>query len=381
MTNVQTHLPPEFSGNGHPPDNAEPTLEDLEWESAQAFEDDREPVLDEDPEPQPARPLSDRRIRAIDGAEFVFASSAKVPALWGNAGAEVLWAPGESLMNVGPDGVGKTTLMQQLMLARIGLREELLSVPVEPAEGRVLYLAMDRPAQAARSLRRMVSEKNESALRKRLAVWKGPLPVDVLKGPTVLADWIEKEFGPVSDVFCDSLKDLAPKLSDDDVGSRVNHARQELLARGLEVVEGHHQRKEQRGTGKPKSLADVYGSRWLTAGAGSVLLLWGEPGDLVVDLRHLKQPSETFGPEKVLHDHVRGQSSLHERTDLAILLGAAAHGLAAKDAARLMFETPEPKPNETEKARRKLEGLVGSGDAERRDDPDGLARYFAKGAA
>ena len=48
--------------------------------------------------------------------------------------------------------------------------------------------------------------------------------------------------------------------------------------------------QRENGGAKPKRLADVYGSRWLTAGMGSVLLLWGEPGDLVVEVRHLKQP-------------------------------------------------------------------------------------------
>jgi len=141
----------------------------------------------------------------------------------------------------------------------------------------------------------------------------------------------------------DSLKDLAPKLSDDEVGSRVNSARQELLARGVQVFEVHHQRKEQRGQGAPKRLADVYGSRWLTAGAGSVVLLWGEPGDLVVELRHLKQPAEDVGPLFVLHDHVRGSSALLEHVSLETALANAVHGLTVKDTAELMFETTDPK--------------------------------------
>jgi replicative DNA helicase len=317
--------------------------------------------------------------RKLDGAEFVFRSPLEVPAIWGKPGGEVLATLGESFMLVGPDGVGKTTLMQQLVLGRCGILGELLGLPIVPAAGRVLYLAMDRPAQAARSLRRMVDETaHAETLRERLAVWRGPLPVDVLKGPAVLADWIEAEFPDVVDVVVDSLKDLAPKLSDDEVGGKVNLARQELLARGVQPFEVHHQRKEQRGQGSPKKLADVYGSRWLTAGAGSVVLLWGEPGDLVVELRHLKQPVEDVGPLSVLHDHARGVSTRLEQVDVESALGHAVHGLTVKDAAGLMFETLDPKPNAIEKARRKLESLVGRGIAERRDDPDGLARYFGR---
>jgi len=225
----------------------------------------------------------------------------------------------------------------------------------------------------------MVVEGDAPALRERLAVWKGPLPVNVLERPSMLADWIAAEFPGVSDVFVDSLKDLAPKLSDDEVGSKLNMARQELLARGLQVVEAHHQRKEQRGQGAPKTLADVYGSRWLTAGAGSVLLLWGEPGDLVVELLHLKQPAEPFGPHKLLHDHVHGRSALYEPGDLLETLERSPAGMLVADAARALYETSgTPTPNQVEKARRKLNRLIENGHAERRDDLDGTARYYAR---
>jgi hypothetical protein len=280
-------------------------------------------------------------------------------------------------MVVGPDGVGKSTVVQQVVLGRVGIVSELLALPIVRAEGRVLYLAMDRPSQVARSLRRMVDEdEHGDALRERLFVWKAPAPVNVLASPSRLADWIETEYEGVSDVVVDSLKDLAPKLSDDEVGSKVNLARQELLARGMQVLEIHHQGKEQRGQGKPKALADVYGSRWLTAGAGSVVLLWGEPGDLIVELRHLKQPADEVGPFRIVHDHVRGSSSIHEHVDLETVLVTSRGGLTVKDAARLIFESDDPKANEIEKARRKLERLVERKLAERRDDADGLARYF-----
>jgi hypothetical protein len=337
-----------------------------------------------DPVPETAQGRSDEKAaervptpRKLDGATFIFSSPLETPAIWGTPGGEVAWAPGEALMIVGPDGVGKSTVAQQLVLGRIGVLSELLGLSIAPAEGGVLYLAMDRPAQVARSLHRMVDEERHAEiLRDRLIVWKGPPPVNVLASPTALADWIEAEFGAVSDVVIDSLKDLAPKLSEDEVGSKVNLARQELLARGVDVLEIHHQRKEQRGQGKPRTLADVYGSRWLTAGAGSVVLLWGDPGDLVVELRHLKQPADEIGPLQIVHDHGIGSSRIHERADLETVLETSRGGLTVKDAARILFESDEPRANEIEKARRKLDRLVQRNLAERRDDPDGLARYF-----
>jgi hypothetical protein len=41
---------------------------------------------------------------------------------------------------------------------------------------------------------------------------------------------------------------------------------------------------------------DVYGSTWLTAGTGSVILLNGEPGDPIVIMHHLKKPVAEGGP-------------------------------------------------------------------------------------
>ena len=120
--------------------------------------------------------------RSIPGGQFILDSPAEVPALWGK-GDEVLQSAGESLLIVGPDGVGKTTLASRYALARCGLSSELLGYPVAPAQGRVGYFALDRPQQIARSFGRMVPKTNRSLLDERLTVWSGPLPVDVLRTP------------------------------------------------------------------------------------------------------------------------------------------------------------------------------------------------------
>lgn len=92
-------------------------------------------------------------------------------------------------------------------------------------------------------------------------------------------------------VMIDSLKDMAPSLSDEATGQGINPAMQMCVAAGVEVLALHHQRKAQGVNTKPRKLADVYGSRWLIAGCGSVLMLWGEAGDSIVELTHPKQPS------------------------------------------------------------------------------------------
>lgn len=314
------------------------------------------------------------RSRTVDGATFVRDVPDKIPTIWGDDNGTA-WAKGEGLMIVGPDGVGKTSLAQQLVLARAGVRSGLLGMNVEEAPGRILYIAADRPRQAASSMRRMVNLEDEELLRDRLVVWKGPLEFELTKSPQLLREFVD-DIGGISDVVIDSLKDLSPDLVKDEIGSRVNMAFQELIASGYELEVLHHQRKEQQGASKPRRLTDVYGSRWLTAGMGSVVLLWGEPGDLVVEFKHLKQPEGEIGPFNIVHDHSRGTSEVQGRIDLVQALAAAGNGLTVADASLLLFETTSPSRNETEKARRRLNTLADNGRATRHDDPDGLARYF-----
>ncbi|MDT1837607.1 AAA family ATPase, partial [Acinetobacter baumannii] len=92
--------------------------------------------------------------------------------VWGR-GENVLWAEGEALMIYGGSGVGKTTIAGQLIRALILADGDVLGLPVTPAAGRVLYLAMDRPSQAARSLSRQFhAGAHRPALSERLTVWE-----------------------------------------------------------------------------------------------------------------------------------------------------------------------------------------------------------------
>jgi replicative DNA helicase len=287
----------------------------------------------------------------------------------------VLWAKGEGVLIVGPDGVGKTSVQHQLIRARIGLAPNVLGVAAERSDRPVLYIAADRPRQAARAFKRTVHEADLDLLRERLIVWRGPLPFDLATTPAAFASFVS-EHG-AGTVFVDSLKDVALDLSKDETGSRVNVAFQHVIAAGIELCVNHHQRKEQQGGGKPKGLADVYGSRWLTAGMGSVLLLWGEPGDLIVDLVHLKQPSEPFGPHRVIHDHIHGTSSIHEPIDIEQTI--ALHGLAgvtATELARLQTRADTPDRNAVERARRRLEALVAKDRLRRLEGKDGEAVHY-----
>lgn len=176
------------------------------------------------------------------GGSFILDTDPTPQALWGS-GDQVLWADGEALINSGPQGVGKTTLTQQLGLGRCGFEEyaELLGFRITPGQKRVLYLAMDRPKQIARSFRRMVGEAWRAELDARLVVWQGPPPNDLARYPSLLLKLCQQ--ADADTVIVDSLKDAALKLSDDDVGAGYNRARQLAIVSGVQVIELHHLRK------------------------------------------------------------------------------------------------------------------------------------------
>jgi len=238
----------------------------------------------------------------VAGDVFVLDGGIDLEPRWGTT-TDVLWAHGESLMLVAPTGAGKTTVAVQLVEALIGANDgTVLGLPVMPCR-HVLYLAMDRPRQIKRALRRRLGHLPRQLLHERLSVRRGPLPTDLAKVPDQLVTLARQVGADV--VVVDSLKDACAKLTDDESGSMVNRGIQMANADDLDVIVLHHQRKGQNGAA-PSKLEDVYGSTWLTAGAGSVVLLWGEAGSEQVELRHLKQPADPVGPWNLEHDHLTG---------------------------------------------------------------------------
>ena len=309
-------------------------------------------------------------LRAVDGATFLLDTPTSIHAIWGK-GDTNLWAQGEPLMIVGPTGIGKTTICQQVVLGRLGLRDEIINQPVEPSQHRVLYLAMDRPNQARRSMQRMVNEQDRDILEEQLIFWTGPLPFNIVEDPSALTRFA-KQHG-ADTVIIDSLKDVCHKLTDDEQASKTNAAIQELLASGIEACALHHQRKGLAGTKKtdkvPSTIDDVYGSTWLVAGMGSIVCVWGQPGDPIVELTHLKAPAEQVGPWTLHIDFDLGYTTVEDQANPLAIVGSAPRGATVNLVARVMFKTDEPTRNETEKARRRLDKLVDQGLIHREEVP------------
>lgn len=298
----------------------------------------------------------------VDGASWLLDEQTETVARWGS-GSDILWAQGESMMLVGPPGVGKTTLMAQVLGGLIGVFDTVLGYPVLPAN-KVLYLAMDRPRQIQRALARTFHESHREALAAHLIVHRGPLASDLGKNPKLLLDLaLEAGLQAGDVVIIDSLKDAAVKLSDDEVGGNVNRAIQWCNAADIDVGSLHHQRKGQGGE-KPTTLEDVYGNTWLTAGSGSVVLLWGEAGSETVELSHLKQPADPVGPLRVEHDHHVGMSRVERGFDALAFLRSRPEGVTVGQTAQaehgIIVSAGSAKWKKTE---RRLRALVRDGHA------------------
>jgi AAA domain len=304
------------------------------------------------------RRAADRLVKEIEAEHLLTQSSAQVyngvafledvqtgDPVWGS-GKTVAWAKNQGFMVFGSDGTGKSTLLQQIVFARLGVRAaDVLGFPVAQDDDRsILYLALDRPAQIRESISRMVDLNDQDTydtLKRRLVIIKGPVPFQCDDNPKAFVDWCLKLAGDdCGMVIIDSVKDMVSSCKEDVAGAGFNDTMQAFIAKGVEFGCAHHNRKENAQNTKPRNLADVYGSRWLTAGMGSVLNIWRNP-DASRDLTQLKTPyGSPFRPVEYADDFDSGTSQINGNWRDALvtsLFNAGAYGLTDSELVRSAF--------------------------------------------
>jgi adenylate kinase len=324
------------------------------------------PVTLPDPTAPPSPLVAAALTKIRPGGTFILDAPTDIEPVWGHH-AEVAWAAGEPCILTGPTGVGKTTVAHQLVerLVRI-TGTPVLGLPVRQAK-KVLYLACDRPRQIQRAFARRYDEEHRELLDAHLSVHDGYLPAMVDQSPTLLAELVVAVEADV--VIVDSLKDVATELEKGPNAIAINQALQLACQAGADVLVLHHQRKAQSDNKRPKAIDDLYGNTLIPSGAGSVLLLWGTPGDLAVELHHLKRPAEEIGPLRLVHDHTLGVTTVDEEGRIDLLdLAVRLRGVTVARAAEVLFATDKPTRNETEKARYQLGRLVAAGMLTRHDE-------------
>jgi replicative DNA helicase len=315
--------------------------------------------------------FTDRGLRL--GGQTILDAPEVIPAIWGS-GAEVLWPEGEPTMIAARTSVGKSALAQNLVVTMLGIGpSRVIGWPVKPATGRVLYLAMDRPAQIARSFRRLVGPVDRDTLNDQLIFWHGLLPFRLDGDDTTSL----RRFAEALDagvVIIDSLKDGMGSLTTDEAGMAYNTSVQECVVAGIETLTLHHNRKGGVDGKATRTVDDVYGSTFLTAGHGSVLALDGKPGDLVVTLRQPKSAGDEISPTALRLDLDTGSLEPLASNDLPGWIAARADGATVRDIAELSNDAPTR--SDIEKTRRRLNQFTEAGRLTSRLDGQ-TTRYYA----
>jgi replicative DNA helicase len=125
------------------------------------------------------------------------------------------------------------------------------------------------------------------------------------------------------------------------------------------MVALHHQRKAGSGSEREVSIDSLYASTWLTSGLGSVLLITGDPGDVHVEVHHVKQPAEVVGPITTRHDHATGTTTFHHAPTVLEVVTYALAPVTAREVARLTYGDTTPRA--VKRAQRALKDLEGDG--------------------
>jgi replicative DNA helicase len=123
----------------------------------------------------------------------------------------------------------------------------------------------------------------------------------------------------------------------------------------------HHPRKAPSEGRGYLTLDDMYGSTWLTAGAGSVIALNGIAGTGVAKMNHLKMPSEQVGPLEIDIDYPTGRVTTIGFRDLLKRIQDQDF-VTTREATQYMTGKDSPTETEKKRTRRKLDRLHKDGE-------------------
>lgn len=296
----------------------------------------------------------------VEPGSAVFDVPAQPQSIWGEDD-ECLWPKLQPLMLYANTGLGKTTVVQRVALARIGIGpSEVLGYPVEPlpAGEKIIYIAADRPIQAMASLRRMVTDDDETRrILDERWIWETKRQVRADR-PNAFLELCERHNGTM--LILDSAKDVAPgPLKDEEPAGKLVDAWSRCIANEIDVAAMHHPRKGQSSTAPPDSVDEIYGSSMLANGAGSILSMYGVPGSGTAGMVQLKMPARQAPAMDIVFNYETGTITRRNYRDLNDFLQRG-EWVTVRQVAAFLYAKPEHEVTHPERKRatRKLQNLV-----------------------
>lgn len=212
-----------------------------------------------------------------------------------------IWNRGEPAIVYGDDGSYKTTLTHNFIGPMLGFGQagrtpEVAGLPVHPIPeaDKILYLALSRQAQLARSLRRFSDDWTPAEMDeadKRFLVWQEEVPVDGGADPDAFVGFVEAfdaEYVIIDNIW-NAFGNTGNARNADAAGQAMNR----LANIGVNVLATHHDRKPQGNEGKrpPETWENIHGGWRFGKSFGSITNLFVSPGQhKVVDVSVLKTP-------------------------------------------------------------------------------------------
>lgn len=182
-------------------------------------------------------------------------------------------------MIAGPPEVGKSQFIIRLAMY-MAMGKKFINWDIKKPI-RTMFLSLEMSHEALKlltdTMTQNLSDEERELINKSFFIWSGGygLSMDNADDQKLILDAI-KEYKPEA-VFIDSLT----KATRDDINSNttidnvVNFIKRDIFSiTGSLVCFIHHNRKGQVGNKKPKSLDDLYGSRFIAADMDTVIALW-----------------------------------------------------------------------------------------------------------